>query len=1119
MRRSLLGIVSTLTVLASSLVLLVTAAPPAAAAPGDPFDPADSIVFVAQNVPTQLFRAVPDASGTVVFQPEGPVSPINYNAIAYNPADDYVWGIKTSNPAGSSGPASWPLGSIIRIGEGGVMTRVGTSSVGSGQIVGAFGGDGFFYVGTSGNTAMYRIHPVTGAIANTYTLPATTGAPDLAYANGYFWGVNAAGDVVRVLLGPAPQVTTFPSPVPAGGYGAAWTFGNGNLGFSNNVTGQVVQLAVTDPAGTPSFSIVSTQPGPASGNNDGGASPGLPTDLAIAKAGPTPLLPGAQATYTLTVTNNGPGNASGYVVTDTVPAPLVNVASPTPGCTVAGSTVTCTGGRLEVGQSAQITITADVPAGQYLCVTNAASVLGNEADPVSANDTARVESCPEAGLSLVKSTDETVIDTPGQIVTYDLVVTNTGPVTVTDIAVADPLAEPVTCPLTALGPGQSMTCTADHVVTQLELDSGGPLVNVATATGEGPGGPVPPAESPPVEVPVTQVPGLTLTKSADPVDALPAVDELVTYTFLALNTGNVTLTDVTITDPMEGLSALDCDLPLPATLEPAGHVTCIATYAVTQDDVDDGTLTNTATATGTPPAGEPIEATDTVSVPADQVPGIDLAKRADRSSVDTAGEVITYTLTVTNTGNVTLAGVTVADPMDGLSPLDCIQPAQLVPGQQLICTATYEVTQDDLDAGGTLVNTATATGTPPAGEDVTGGSPPVEVPIEQEPALNLQKTATPGQVLAAEDVITYTLTATNTGNVTLAGVEIADPLPELSELDCDLAVPATLAPGDVLTCTATYEVSQDDIDGGGVTNVAGATGTPPTGPPVEVPSPPVTVEAVPEPSLTLTKTSDAEPYGVGDVVAYDFLVANTGNTTIIGVIVEDPLLDAPAECPATELAPEESMTCTGARTATQADVDAGELVNTATAQGVPPNGQRITSPPSTVTVPSAPHAPGLSVVKTADRDTFAEVGEVVGFSFEVTNTGNVTITGIVVDDDLLDAPATCPGTQLAPAETMTCTGSRAITEAEVAAGELVNTASASGTTPSGETLVSAADTVRVAYEPPPDPPSPPAGPGAPPATGGGSLPYTGSDAAGLVQLALGLVVVGLLARRARRQLA
>src|SRR5690606_10974280 len=102
------------------------------------------------------------------------------------------------------------------------------------------------------------------------------------------------------------------------------------------------------------------------------------------------------------------------------------------------------------------------------------------------------------------------------------------------------------------------------------------------------------------------------------------------------------------------------------------------------------------------------------------------------------------------------------------------------PGQQLICTATYEVTQDDLDAGGTLVNTATATGTPPAGEDVTGGSPPVEVPIEQEPALNLQKTATPGQVLAAEDVITYTLTATNTGNVTLAGVEIADPLPELS---------------------------------------------------------------------------------------------------------------------------------------------------------------------------------------------------------------------------------------------------------------------------------------------------------------------------------------------------
>lgn len=1111
MRRTLVRILGALSVLASTLALTVGAAPPASAAPGDPFDPADSIVFVAQDVPTRLFRAIPDGAGNVTFQPEGPASAINYNAIGYNPADNYVWGIKTSNPTAATGPASWPLGSIIRVGEGGVITRVGSAATGAVSNVGAFGGDGFFYVGGSGSTTMYRIHPTSGAIVGSYTLPATTGAPDLAYANGYFWGVDAAGQIVRVLLGPTPQVATFPSPVPAGGYGAAWTYGNGNLGFSENGTGQVVQVAVTNPGGLPSFSIVSTQPGPASGNNDGAASLGMPTDLAIAKTGPTPLVAGAQATYILTVTNNGPGNASGFVVTDTVPAALTNVASPTPGCTVLGNTVTCTGGRLEAGNSTQITITADVPAGQFLCVTNTASVLANEEDTNTSNDTASVQSCPDAGLSLVKASTTTEITTPGQIVTYDLTVTNTGPVTVTDIAISDPLADPVTCPLTSLGAGQSMVCTAELAVTQAQLDGGGPVVNTATATGNGPGGPVPPAEAPPVEVDVVQDPGLELVKSADPVDSLPAVDEDVTYTFVATNTGNVTLTDVSITDPMPGLSALSCDAALPATLAPLGQVTCTATYTVTQDDVDAGTITNAATATATPPSGVDVEATDEVTVPADQAPDLALDKWADRTEVDAAGEVITYTFVATNTGNVTITGVSIDDPMPGLSALDCAiaVPATLAPGQNLVCTATYEVTQDDLDGGGTITNVATVTGTPPEGDDVTGESPEVEVPISQEPALNLQKEADPGEVDEAGQVIAYTLVATNTGNVTLTDVAIDDPLPGLSALDCDQAVPATLAPGETLECTATYEVTQDDVDAGGVTNVATVTGTPPDGPPLEEESPPVTVIAVPEPSLTIVKTSDAEPFGVGDVVAYEFLVANTGNTTIVGVFVEDPLLDAPADCPATELAPGESMTCTGARTATQDDVDAGEIVNTATAHGVPPTGQRISSPPSTETVPSEPHAPGLAVDKQADQDTFSHVGEVIGFRFVVTNTGNVTITGIVVDDDLLDAPAVCPATELAPGETMTCTGSRAITAAEIAAGELVNTASVSGTTPSGETIVSAADSVRVAYQ------APPGAPGSPTAPGGGSLPRTGSDAVTLVQLAMALLVLGLLARRSR----
>lgn len=63
---------------------------------------------------------------------------------------------------------------------------------------------------------MWRVHPVTGAIAGTYTLPAANAAPDFAYANVYFWGLDGNGQIVRVLLGPAPQLTVFASLVPAG---------------------------------------------------------------------------------------------------------------------------------------------------------------------------------------------------------------------------------------------------------------------------------------------------------------------------------------------------------------------------------------------------------------------------------------------------------------------------------------------------------------------------------------------------------------------------------------------------------------------------------------------------------------------------------------------------------------------------------------------------------------------------------------------------------------------------------------------------------------------------------------------------------------------------------------
>jgi uncharacterized repeat protein (TIGR01451 family) len=192
---------------------------------------------------------------------------------------------------------------------------------------------------------------------------------------------------------------------------------------------------------------------------------------------------------------------------------------------------------------------------------------------------------------------------------------------------------------------------------------------------------------------------------------------------------------------------------------------------------------------------------------------------ADRADV---GDRVNYTLTLTNDGNVTVTGATVADPLLGALTCTPAQPATLAPGAALVCTGSHTLTQADLNAG-TVHNVATGDSdqTPPT-------DTPHDTPLPRTPALQLAKTAAPTTFAAVGETITYTYVITNTGNVTLGPAQfvVTDDkigIPQGTPFNCGPAA-TTLLPTQTVTCQATYTITQADATATSVTNTATASG-------------------------------------------------------------------------------------------------------------------------------------------------------------------------------------------------------------------------------------------------------------------------------------------------------
>ncbi|MFE1404491.1 hypothetical protein ACFW5D_12670 [Streptomyces sp. NPDC058770] len=402
--------------------------------------------------------------------------------------------------------------------------------------------------------------------------------------------------------------------------------------------------------------------------------------------------------------------------------------------------------------------------------------------------------------------------TPGTEVPYEYVVTNSGNVPLTGVNVTDDRVTGITCPQITLAVGETMTCTGRYTVTEADAAAGS-VTNTARAHGQADGTQI---TSPPddVTVPVQSGPGVRLEKSADDTRVYEVGDE-VTYTYTVTNTGPQELTGLAITD--DRVTGVTCAT---MTLAPAGQpgdsTTCTGRYTITEADAAAGSVTNTARARGQSGGTTVTSPPDDVSLVVASELGLRLEKTADVTTAR-VGDTVTYTYTVTNTGNARLTNIAISD---DLVPNVTCRATELVPGATTTCTGRYTVTEADA-ARGQVVNVAAAQGRS-GNTEVVSEPGDATVTVVGEPGLRLDKTVDTSRTYRVGDTVTYTYTVTNTGPQELTGVAITDD--RVTGVTCAATTLAPAGqPGDSTTCTGAYQVTEADARNGQVTNVAFAT--------------------------------------------------------------------------------------------------------------------------------------------------------------------------------------------------------------------------------------------------------------------------------------------------------
>ena len=649
-----------------------------------------------------------------------------------------------NSPTGAGGAA----GTAVGAGVPGPGTS-GTNGVDTAGVTAGGGQGGQALAGGNGgvNSSSAALNGAAGGAVATGA--GGNGGPDPSYDSGGGGGAGYTG------AGGGSATTVDSVTGGGGGGGSSW------VAATSPTVGAPVPSGITGSAGT------TTATGTVAGANGQLDIDWLPCqyDLALTKtASPSPVKAGGKITWTVAVTNNGPDpmtKGDTLDLADTLPAgpngapaPAYKVVSlATSGGTNADlsrGAITCSG--VSVGSS--------MPAATNCSRTySAPSAPGAPAGGVRGLD---------VGERLTIVYEQIIANTaPCATITNTATVkdrpTVTGTTDITGVTTTDTVATPVV-----------VQCY-DLAITKVaspkpQVVRGDPITWTITVTNNGPADMEGPADT-----------------TANPL--------VVTDTFPSSGVGAATLTSST--GPAGSCALAASTVTCPGSLKNGEQQVLVFSQTVNVGTSAGTVIANTASVTDPKTGDANDSATDQTTV---ATFGLTISKTSPTASFAAAGDVVNYTITVTNTGSAALANATVVDPNAVLGTCTpAIPVASLAGGATISCPASHTVVAGDLNSAYT--NTATVNATKPGGTVMTASST-VSTPLAK---LTVVKTSSAASFAAVGEVLNYTITVTNSGTTAVTNATVTDANAVLGT--CTPAVPvASLAVGATISCPATHTV-------------------------------------------------------------------------------------------------------------------------------------------------------------------------------------------------------------------------------------------------------------------------------------------------------------------------